>query len=254
MRSSKPARRRRPASYYEVAGLDLDCEMRRLCALPIFGGSRGPLARKPPVLTVRRASARPRRNLGFAVPAERRISVTAYPGIRPGDAQETLLHELVHIALGRHDGGWHGSHFRQTLAKAMRQGYGIDGGRLSPPPAPPEGRRTPAEDSLPPTPPYSPPGGRRGGVVFFGVGRGRSVFGGGARVEYKAAEGVVSLLLVGVVGTEGSRDAVTVPRPRDQSHGEESVHGRLRRGTSGGKKKHPPLVRGGARVGPGPRR
>jgi hypothetical protein len=80
-----------------------------------------------PTLTVRRASARPRRNLGFAVPAERRISVTAYPGIRPGDALETLLHELVHIALGRHDGGWHGSHFRQTLAKAMRQGYGIDG-------------------------------------------------------------------------------------------------------------------------------
>jgi len=80
-----------------------------------------------PTLTVRRASARPRRNLGFAVPAERRISVTAYPGIRPGDALETLLHELVHIALGRHDGGWHGSHFRQTLAQAMRQGYGIDG-------------------------------------------------------------------------------------------------------------------------------
>jgi hypothetical protein len=127
MRPSKPSRRRRPASYYEVAGLDLVREMGRLCALPIFGGSRGPLVRKPPVLTVRRASARPRRNLGFAVPAERRISVTAYPGIRPGDALETLLHELVHIALGRHDGGWHGSHFRQTLAKAMRQAYGIDG-------------------------------------------------------------------------------------------------------------------------------
>jgi hypothetical protein len=127
MRISKRTKRRRPASYYEVAGLDLDREMRRLCALPIFGGSRGPLARDVPTLTVRRASARPRRNLGFAVPAERRISVTAYPGIRPGDAQETLLHELVHIALGRHDGGWHGSHFRHTLAEAMRQAYGIDG-------------------------------------------------------------------------------------------------------------------------------
>ena len=127
MRSSKRAKRRRPASYYEVAGLNLQREMRLLCGLPVFGGSRGPLARDVPTLTVRRASARPRRNLGFAVPAERRISVTAYPGIRPGDTQETLLHELVHIALGRHDGGWHGSHFRQTLAKAMRQGYGIDG-------------------------------------------------------------------------------------------------------------------------------
>jgi hypothetical protein len=126
MRISK-RRKRRGASYYEVAGLDLDREMRRLCALPVFGGERGSLARRPPTLTVRRASARPRRNLGFAVPAERRISVTAYPAIRPGDAQETLLHELVHIALGRHDGGWHGSHFRQTLAQAMRQAYGIDG-------------------------------------------------------------------------------------------------------------------------------
>jgi hypothetical protein len=130
MRSSKPTkRRRRPASYYEVAGLNLDQEMRRLCALPTFGGTGGSLARDVPKLTVRRASARPRRNLGFAVPAERRISVTAYPGIRPGDALETLLHELVHIALGRHDGGWHGSQFRRTLAKAMRQGYGIDGVR-----------------------------------------------------------------------------------------------------------------------------
>jgi hypothetical protein len=127
MRSSKRARRRRPASYYEVAGLNLDREMGRLCTLPIFGGTEGSLARDVPTLTVRRASARPRRNLGFAVPAERRISVTAYPGIRPGDVQETLLHELVHIALGRYDGGWHGSHFRQTLAKAMRQAYGING-------------------------------------------------------------------------------------------------------------------------------
>jgi hypothetical protein len=124
MRISK-RRKRRGASYYEVAGLDLDRELRRLCALPVFGGERGSLARRPPTLTVRRASARPRRNLGFAVPAERRISVTAYPAIRPGDAQETLLHELVHIALGRHDGGWHGSHFRQTLKEAMKQAYGI---------------------------------------------------------------------------------------------------------------------------------
>jgi hypothetical protein len=110
-----------------VAGIDLDREMRRLCALGVFGAASGPLAQEPPQLDVRRASKRPRRNLGFAVPAERRISVTAYPGIRPGDVQETLLHELVHIALGRHDGGWHGSHFRQTLGQAMRQAYGIDG-------------------------------------------------------------------------------------------------------------------------------
>ena len=125
MRRPKRRKPRRPANYYEVAGLDLDREMRWLCTLAVFGGSRGPLARSLPTLTVRRASSRPRRNLGFAVPAERRISVTAFPGIRPGDVQETLLHELVHIAVGRRDRSWHGQLFRRTLKEAMRQAYGI---------------------------------------------------------------------------------------------------------------------------------
>jgi hypothetical protein len=122
-----PARRKRPPGYYRVADLDLQRELRRLCELAALGGPEGELARKPPQLTVRRASARPRRNLGFAVPAERRISVTAYPGIRAGDAQEVLLHELVHIAVGRSGGRWHGIVFRRTLTEAMRQAYGIDG-------------------------------------------------------------------------------------------------------------------------------
>ena len=117
--------KRRPAGYYEVAGLDLEQEMRRLCELPVFGGPGGQLAQEPPTLNIRRPSTRPRRNLGFAVPAERRISVTAYPGIRPGDAEETLLHELVHIAIGRQGHSWHGRTFRSTLQKAMRQAYGI---------------------------------------------------------------------------------------------------------------------------------
>jgi hypothetical protein len=125
MRPSKPVQRRRPAGYYEVAGLYLDREMRRLCTLPVFGGAGGSLALDPPTLAVRRASARPRRNLGFAVPNERRISVTAYPGIRPGDAQETLLHELVHIAIGRHGRSWHGRVFLRTLAEAMQQAYDV---------------------------------------------------------------------------------------------------------------------------------
>jgi hypothetical protein len=105
--------------------LDLDREMRWLCTLPVFGGAGGPMVQSPPTLNVRRATTRPCRNLGFAVPAERRISVTAYPGIRPGDAQETLLHELVHIAVGRHGSSWHGELFRRTLKEAMRQAYGI---------------------------------------------------------------------------------------------------------------------------------
>ncbi len=118
---------RRPAGYYKVAELDLDRELQRICSLPVFGGAAGALAQSPPQLTVRRASARPRRNLGFAVPAERRISVTAYPGIRPGDARETLLHELVHIAVGRNGRSWHGREFRATLGEAMRQAYGVTG-------------------------------------------------------------------------------------------------------------------------------
>ena len=121
-----PGRVRRK-DYYEVAGIDLRHEMLRLCALPVFGGQEGELGRKPPRLDVRRASRRPRRNLGFAVPDERRISITAYPGIRRGDAEETLLHELVHIALGRHAGGWHGRRFRETLKRAMREAYGVEG-------------------------------------------------------------------------------------------------------------------------------
>jgi hypothetical protein len=124
-----PGKRNRPSGYYGVAGIDLGREMKRLCSLDVFGGPGGPLTRKPPRLDVRRASKRPRRNLGFAVPAERRISVTAYPGIRPGDILETLLHELVHIALGRHEGGWHGRRFREALAVAMRQAYGVRGVR-----------------------------------------------------------------------------------------------------------------------------
>jgi hypothetical protein len=117
-----PTKRRRPDGYYLVAGIDLRREMQDLCSLPVFGDE---LASDPPLLNIRRASSRPRRNLGFAVPAERRISVTAYPGIRAGDALEVLLHELVHIAVGRRGRSWHGRLFRSTLAQAMLEAYGV---------------------------------------------------------------------------------------------------------------------------------
>jgi hypothetical protein len=86
----------------------------------------GELARTAPKLKVRRASRRPNR-LGFAIPAEWRISVTDYPGIRPGDALETLLHELVHLHVGRRPGAhrWHGPLFKRTLAAAMAEAYGV---------------------------------------------------------------------------------------------------------------------------------
>jgi hypothetical protein len=98
--------------------------MERLRALPVFAD--GPLAASRPELKVRRASRKPNR-LGFAVPSEYRLSVTAYPGIRPGDVLETLLHELVHLHVGRaaEAHAWHGPTFKRTLNQAMREAYGI---------------------------------------------------------------------------------------------------------------------------------
>jgi len=115
---------RRHRSYYLVAGVDLRRELERLCALAVFAG--GPLAAAAPELKVRRASRRPNR-LGFAVPAEQRLSLTDYPGIRPEDALETLLHELCHLHVGRGAGAraWHGREFKLTLAAAMAEAYGV---------------------------------------------------------------------------------------------------------------------------------
>jgi hypothetical protein len=121
-RSAPP--RPRPRSYYRVADIPLDAELERLRAVPAFAD--GPLAERRPELKVRRASRKPNR-LGFAVPSEFRLSVTAYPGIRPGDVLETLLHELVHLHVGRakEAHGWHGPTFKRVLNRAMREAYGI---------------------------------------------------------------------------------------------------------------------------------
>lgn len=116
----------RSRSYYVVAGVALDRELERLRGLEVFAG--GPLAAAAPELKVRRARRRPNR-VGFAVPSQFRLSVTAYPGIRAGDVLETLLHELVHLHVGRapEARAWHGPTFKRTLAEAMREAYGIDG-------------------------------------------------------------------------------------------------------------------------------
>ena len=115
---------RRHPSYYRVAGLALDREMERLRALPVFAS--GPLAERAPELKVRRARTRPNR-LGFAVPSQYRLSVTAYPGARAGDLLETLVHELVHLHVGRaaEAHAWHGPTFKRTLARAMAEAFGI---------------------------------------------------------------------------------------------------------------------------------
>lgn len=99
--------------------------MERLCGLSVFAA--GPLADTSPQLKIRRASRRPNR-LGFAVPSQFRLSVTAYPGIRPGDVLETLLHELVHLHVGRaaEAHAWHGPTFKRTLSRAMQEAYGVE--------------------------------------------------------------------------------------------------------------------------------
>jgi hypothetical protein len=111
-----------------VAEVALDEELTRLRQLPAFAG--GPLASREPELKVRRARRRPNR-LGFAVPSQFRLSVTAYPGIRAGDVLETLLHEMVHLHVGRaaEAHAWHGQTFKRTLAQAMEEGYGVAGPR-----------------------------------------------------------------------------------------------------------------------------
>lgn len=126
MRPQPYPRKTKPSSrgYYLVAGVPLDRELDRLRALPVFAG--GPLPARRPALKVRRARRRPNR-LGFAVPGEFRLSVTAYPGIGPGDVLETLLHELVHLHVGRSADphAWHGPTFKRVLAAAMKQAYGV---------------------------------------------------------------------------------------------------------------------------------
>jgi hypothetical protein len=123
-RPAPAAPRPRPRSYYLVAGVALDEELDRLRALPSFAD--GPLAERRPEMKVRRASRRPNR-LGFAVPSQYRLSVTAYPGIRPGDVLETLLHELVHLHVGRaaEAHAWHGPTFKRVLARAMAEAYEV---------------------------------------------------------------------------------------------------------------------------------
>lgn len=115
---------RRSPSYYVVADVALDVEMTLLRELPAF--AEGPLAEREPELKVRRAGKRPNR-LGWASPEDFRLSVTAYPGIRPGDILETLAHELTHLHVGRaaEAHAWHGKTFRKALAQVMEEAYGV---------------------------------------------------------------------------------------------------------------------------------
>jgi hypothetical protein len=117
----------RPRAYFEVAGVDLLDRMAGIVRLEALGGPSGPLARKHPALRVRRSARRPRSNLGWARPADWRLSVTAYPEIRASEVLETLCHELAHVYLGRGRGGeaWHGPRFKATMHALMVEAFGL---------------------------------------------------------------------------------------------------------------------------------
>lgn len=75
----------------------------------------------------RRSSKRPR-TLGYAWPYDRRVSVTDYPGVTAEGARETLLHEIVHLAVGRDPSdhaAWHGRAFQKALRDARAEVYGL---------------------------------------------------------------------------------------------------------------------------------
>ena len=59
--------------------------------------------------------------------------MTAFPGQRRGDAEETLAHELVHLFVGTSPGSrrWHGREFKAAMRRAMQEGYGIGDVKLN---------------------------------------------------------------------------------------------------------------------------
>lgn len=122
----------KPRRIAEIGGLDLLPWLHHLCGLSALGGAHGPLRQRPPTLHLRRARQAPRRRLAFASYDRHLISITDYPGIRPADALESLLHECVHLSslqLRRHD-----RLFRRTLSEAAEQAFGV---RVSPVPGAP---------------------------------------------------------------------------------------------------------------------
>ena len=94
------ARHPSPGYYLARRGRASIAKIERMQTLAVFAS--GPLAeRSPRAGRCGGQRGKPTIRLGFAVPSPVRLSVTAYPGARPGDLLETLLHELVHLHVGR---------------------------------------------------------------------------------------------------------------------------------------------------------
>lgn len=109
---------------YTVDGVDLRDEMRKLIKLRAFGGKTGRLFRRPPTLLIRKHSYHPRSQMGVAYPSRNQITIATYPGQTLADARETLVHELVHIAMGTtHE--IHGPNFRKLMTTAFKEAYKV---------------------------------------------------------------------------------------------------------------------------------
>jgi hypothetical protein len=114
---------------YTIEGVDLRDEVKRLCRLRAFGGSRGPLARRPPRFHVAVRQQHPRSLYGTAWPDRWEFHIIRYPGITLADVRETIVHELAHLVAGydRSDARrWHGERWRQLMRRAFAEAYGPD--------------------------------------------------------------------------------------------------------------------------------
>lgn len=123
-RRARERDRRERADYYTVAGLDLERELKQLVKLPALGGVRGELATNLPEFSIRRTKHKPRSILGRAWPYEWRFQLTAWDGITPEEALDTLLHELVHLRLRSDESErHHGIEFKAVLVEAADQAW-----------------------------------------------------------------------------------------------------------------------------------
>lgn len=115
-------------SRYIVGDTDVRPIMRKMCRLPVFGGSKGRLVRRPPELHIRRATYGAS-IVGRAWPWRNRIQVTVYKDQKSFSRsdEDTLLHELVHIHCGYDPSDtahWHGAEFHKTFRQAHFEYFG----------------------------------------------------------------------------------------------------------------------------------
>jgi hypothetical protein len=115
-------------AYYTIAGLDLRTLVAEFCKAPALStntpGMYATLKARNVTIVVRRCSRQPRR-FGFARYRTLTISICDYPGIKPEDVRETVIHELAHLRVGFHDDMHHGTKWRTVFRLACEQALGV---------------------------------------------------------------------------------------------------------------------------------